>query len=132
MAYPDPAMERVTDGRQTRFATTDDVLRIAERTSGQELGWFFEVYLRQPALPRLIGERTGDALRLRWSLPEGLPDSLAFPMPVDVRVDGALRRVEVSREGVTVPLPRSEADVAVDPMGWLLKDEAGALDLQPK
>ena len=123
MAYPDPAMERVTDGRQARFATTDDFLRIAERTSGQELDWFFEVYLRQPALPRLIEERTGDALRLRWSLPEGLPDSLTFPMPVDVEIDGALRRVEVSREGVAVPLPQPEADVTVDPMRWVLRGE---------
>ena len=31
MAYPDPAMEKVTDGRQCRFATTDDFLHIAER-----------------------------------------------------------------------------------------------------
>ena len=56
-------------------------------------------------------------------MPEGLPDSLAFPMPVDVRVDGALRRVGVSREGATVPLPRPEADLAVDPRRWVLRGE---------
>ena len=123
MAYPDPAMERVTDGRQARFATTDDVRRIAERTSGRELGWFFEVYLRQPALPRLVAEQAENALQLRWHLPEGLPNDLDFPMPVDVQIDGERRRVEVTREGVAVSLPRPEADVTVDPLGWVLKSE---------
>src|SRR5690606_23925924 len=40
MAYPDPADERVTDGSQVRFATTDDFLEIAERVSGKDLDWF--------------------------------------------------------------------------------------------
>ena len=33
MAYLDPAMEKVRDGRQVRFANTDDFLAIAENTS---------------------------------------------------------------------------------------------------
>ncbi len=53
MAYPDPRMEKVTDGRQVRFASTDDFIRIVEEVSGRELDWFFEVYLRQPKLPVL-------------------------------------------------------------------------------
>ena len=57
MAYPDPRMEKVTNGKQVHFATTDDFLHIVEKESGADLDWFFEVYLRQPKLPKLITER---------------------------------------------------------------------------
>jgi aminopeptidase N len=47
MAYPDPRMEKVTNGKQVHFASTDDFLHIAENASGVDLDWFFELYLRQ-------------------------------------------------------------------------------------
>jgi aminopeptidase N len=121
MAYPEPALERVTDGGQVRFATTDDFLRIAESVSGQQLGWLFEVYLRQPELPRLVAERDGDRLSLSWQSPRGLP----FPMPVEVEVDGARRRVAVPASGATsIEVPRG-ARVVVDPEDWVLRANQG-------
>ncbi len=115
MAYPDPAMEKVTDGRQERFATTDDFLTIAEKDSGMRLGWFFEVYLRQPKLPRLVTEVSGNALSLRWDTPNGLP----FPMPVDVQVDGKVQRVPMPAGQATITF--SGAPPVVDPYGWVLR-----------
>src|SRR5689334_19067946 len=76
-AYPDPALEQVTDGKQCRFATTDELLAIAEKESGRKLGWFWELYLRQPKLPKLTGTIAGGELRLAWETPRDLP----FPMP---------------------------------------------------
>ena len=118
MAYPDPAMEKLTDGRQCRFATTDDFRRIAEQASGMELGWFFEVYLRQPELPRLVSEPAAGGVRLRWEVPGGLP----FPMPVEVAVGGETRRVNLKGGAVVVPLGSGQVPV-VDPDGWILKAE---------
>ncbi|HKS28885.1 MAG TPA: M1 family metallopeptidase [Pyrinomonadaceae bacterium] len=102
MAYPDPAMEKMKDGRQTRFATTDDFRRIAEEASGMELDWFFEVYLRQPKLPRLVQETSGNNVLLRWEVPNNLP----FPMPVDVDWGGttAPQRVEMKDGSATITL----------------------------
>jgi aminopeptidase N len=117
MAYPDPALERVSDGGQCRFATTDDFLHIVEEVSGRDLDWFFEVYLRQPKLPKLVTESTGGELRLRWEVPNGL----SFPMPVEVRVGGAIRRVEMPNGSATVPIGAGETP-AVDPRGWVLRD----------
>lgn len=116
MAYPDPKMEAVIDGGQCRYATTDDFLRIAEAASGKKLDWFFEVYLRQPALPRLVTEQTGDGVRLRWDVPDGL----AFPMPVEVKIGTATRRVEVPAEGVVIPAANGSMPV-IDPRGLLLR-----------
>ncbi|MEM6335045.1 MAG: M1 family metallopeptidase [Bacteroidota bacterium] len=114
MAYPDPAMEAITDGRQVRFATSDDVVNVAEAVTGRDLEWFFEVYLRQPALPKLAQERIGDVLALRWDVPGDRP----FPMPVDVVIDGATQRVELPAS-LTVP---AGAEVQVDPNVWILRD----------
>ncbi len=115
MAYPTVADE--TRPNPARFATTDDVLRTASAAAGRDMGWFFEVYLRQPALPRLVETRQGATLGLRWDVPGGLP----FPMPVDIEIDGAVRRVDVPAAGATVALPRADSRVAVDPSGWLLR-----------
>ena len=91
-AYPDPELEKSSDGRACRFATTDELLAIAEKESGRKLGWFWELYLRQPKLPKLVGTRVGDELQLAWETPKDMP----FPMPVEVRIRGqdAARRDE--------------------------------------
>ncbi len=115
MAYPDPAMEKITDGRQTRFATTDDFLQIAEQASGQPLDWFFEVYLRQPKLPQLVMNFDQGKLKLRWKVPDGL----SFPMPLDVRVDGQLKRLTITEQGTEVAI-RPDSKIDLDPENWVL------------
>jgi aminopeptidase N len=116
MAYPDPKMENVKDGRQFRFATTDDFRHIAEQISGMKLDWFFEVYLRQPALPHLVTETKGNTLVLRWDAPNGLK----FPMPVEVQVGGQTRRVEMNQNEATIPFEAGQTPV-VDPKSRILK-----------
>ncbi len=91
MAYPTPEMERITGGEQTRFVVTDDYLRIVNSISGLDVSWFFEVYLRQPDLPRIEVVRDGPEIELTWNVPYDLP----FPMRVDVEIDGARQRVEM-------------------------------------
>lgn len=116
MAYPEKRMETYSDGRQMRFATTDDFLRIAEQESGVKLGWFFEVYLRQPYLPELVTERKGNKLRLFWRTPRSLP----FPMPVDVRIGGRLRRLTFQNSVAETNIPEG-TEVVVDPEGWIFR-----------
>jgi aminopeptidase N len=89
MAYPDPALEQTTDGSACRFATTDEILALAEEHTGEELDWFFEVYLRGAELPVLAWEQQGDELVLAWTAPNGKP----FPMPVEVRLGDQYVRV---------------------------------------
>jgi aminopeptidase N len=118
MAYPDPAKEKLTDGSACRFATTDEIQGIAEKVSGEDLDWFFELYLRQPKLPMLVQKRRGDKLQLAWETPADLD----FPMPVQVRVGDELVRVEM--DGGKGELSVGEGtDVVVDPHTWILKEE---------
>ncbi|MBA2379989.1 MAG: M1 family peptidase, partial [Blastocatellia bacterium] len=116
MSYPTKEMETFTDGRQARFVNTDDFLTIAERESMRELDWFFEVYLRQPKLPRLLVNReTPGMLSLKWETPDGLP----FPMPVDVVANGKPMRVEMKDGKGSVKFSGTEP--VIDPDGWILK-----------
>jgi aminopeptidase N len=114
--YPTPKMEKITNGKQVQFVTTDDFLKIAERESGKKLDWFFELYLRQPKLPTLVSERQGNQLVLGWDTPGNMP----FPMPVEVKIGNEIRRVEMPNGRGMITLT-NEAAYLIDPNGWLLK-----------
>lgn len=116
MAYPTKEMETFTDGRQERLVNTDDFLTIAEQDSGMKLDWFFEVYLRQPKLPRLVTTKTGNTMSLRWETPNNLP----FPMPIDVVISGKTQRLEMKNGRATLSVPAG-TQPAIDPDGWVLK-----------
>jgi len=120
MAYPDPALERVADGRPCRFATTDDFITLVEELTGRKLDWFFEVYVRRAKLPRLVVTREPDQLVLRWETPDALP----FPMPVEVQIGDTRRRIPMPDGEAVVPLGELEAEPLIDPDLWILRDEA--------
>ncbi len=125
MAYPTKLMETYTDGRQERLVNTDDFLTIAEQESGMKLDWFFELYLRQPKLPKLVQEETysGDTsgyyLELRWET----PNNLRFPMPIDVIIDGNKVRVDMKEGKATIIPWRKGQILTIDPDGWVLKTQ---------
>lgn len=114
--YPTPAAERVTDGSQVRLVSTDEFVAHASRMARRDLKWFFDVYVRQPELPRLEVTRSGRTLRLRWKAPKGLP----FPMPIEVEVDGVTRRIPMPGGAATVRVA-PESRVAVDPGEWVFR-----------
>ncbi|MBO9712552.1 M1 family metallopeptidase [Sphingomonas sp.] len=99
-----------------RFATTNDYIRIANQVSGQDLGWFFDVYLREAALPKLVVTRTGDQLKLRWSTPHDKP----FPLPVEVQVGDSVRTVAMPGGTATLTAP-TDVHIVVDPASRILK-----------
>ena len=115
MAYPTPESEKWADGRALRLVTTDDYVNIASKEAGQDLRWFFEVYVRQAKLPTLRTEASNGVLRLEWVVPGNLP----FPMPVDVVVDG--KTVRVAMTGGHASVSYSGAEPVIDPNGWVLR-----------
>ena len=118
MAYPDPALESVTDGCACRFVTTDDFLHLTETVAGQELDWFFEVYTRQPALPRLVTRQSDGVLELEWETPDDLP----FPMPVEVQLGDEIQRVTMTGGRGSTALSEGVEPV-IDPNKWILREE---------
>ena len=120
MAYPTKLMETYTDGRQERLVNTDDFLIIAEADSGMKLDWFFEMYLRQPKLPRLgtsgSGSGSSGVMTLSWETPNNMP----FPMPIDVVINGKTQRVEMKDGKATIHLNGMTPPI-IDPDGWVLR-----------
>ena len=94
-------MEKVTDGSQCRFATTDEFLEIAEAVSDRELGWFWEVYFRQASLPVLKAEIKNNVLFLEWKIENDLP----FSVPVEVKFGNEVVKVEMREGAGSVNIP---------------------------
>ena len=82
-----------------------------------DLDWFFELYLRQPKLPKLVNTVSGNTLNLSWETPNNLP----FPMPIDVEINGKTQRVEM-KDGKAAINFTGTAPV-VDPKGWVLQTQ---------
>ncbi|MEQ8764491.1 MAG: M1 family peptidase, partial [Planctomycetota bacterium] len=117
MAYPTEEIAATRDGSACRFARTVDYHNLVEEITGQDLDWFFEVYVRQPDLPELVSERDGDTVRVRWKTPGDLP----FPMPVEVKIGGKVQKLGLSTDQPwEVTLPEG-TDLELDPTGWILK-----------
>jgi aminopeptidase N len=101
---------------QPRFATTPEYIGIVNQVTGRDMTWFFDVYLREAALPELLQTREGGRLTLKWKTPSDRP----FPLPVEVEVDGKIETVAMAdgTGGIAVP---ADAHIVVDPNARILK-----------
>lgn len=116
MTYPNPEMEATSDGSACRFVQTSDFIKICEEESGLNLSWFFDVYVRQAALPVLEKTIENNVMFLRWKTPDQRP----FPMPISIKAGKEWKRIEIPLKGISVPFDGKEAPL-VDPEGWVLK-----------
>jgi len=99
-----------------QFGTTQGFLQITNRVTGKDYKWFFDVYLYQAALPKVIATRENGLLKVRWEVPGNLP----FPMPLDVRVDGRLVTLPMSNGAGETPAD-ARAGVTIDPSSKILR-----------
>ncbi|MBD8676948.1 M1 family metallopeptidase [Sphingomonas sp. CFBP 13720] len=99
-----------------RFGTTRDFTEAVKQESGRDLDWFFDVYLRQAALPDLIETRDADTLTLRWKVTGGG----AFPLPIEIEIDGVVRTLPMIDGTSSIPVAR-DAHVVIDPMARVLR-----------
>ncbi len=108
-----------------RFGTTPEFEANVAAVTGQDYRWFFDVYLRQAALPELVEQRRGDTLALEWKAPGGG----AFPLPVEVRVGAQRHTVAMTGGRGTLAIPAG-AHVVVDPHARLLKRSRAVEEMQ--
>jgi aminopeptidase N len=113
-AYPDPEMEKATDGSQCRLATTDEFLEIAEKVSGKKLDWYFEAYFRQASLPKLITEKNGNKFLLKWEV----ENNIDFILPIEVSVNGIIQKVDMKKGSAEIEVTE-DAKIIVDPKNWI-------------
>ncbi|MDP3404857.1 MAG: M1 family metallopeptidase [Brevundimonas sp.] len=99
-----------------RLGSTREMNDIVNQVTGENYDWFFNGYLYQAALPVLEQTREGDRLTLAWTTGDGG----AFPMPVEVDVDGRLQTVLMPGNRATVTVPAG-ATLLIDPGNKLLR-----------
>lgn len=109
-----------------RFTSTAEFETLMNAAAGRDLSWFFDVYLREAALPELIQTRNGDSLTLQWKT----PGARAFPLPVEIAVNGETRKLAMAGGGETIIVPAS-AHVVIDPMARILR-RSTAIDAMQK
>lgn len=114
-AYPTAESENVTDGRHTRHASTNEFISHIEYYYPVDLSWFYEVYLRQAELPELVVNRSRRNLELYWNSPV----DASFEMPLEISVNGEIRKVELSNIPKQIRIGR-RAEIEIDPSGWIL------------
>ena len=108
-------------------ALSSDLQRVMERSSGRDLGWFFEQWLRRPGYPQVETfvrwDDTERALELRIVQLQRWP---AFRFPLRIAVEGedfALARtiwVDERESRFSWPIPARPNGVIVDPENDLL------------
>lgn len=101
---------------EPRYGSTLEYERIVRKITGRDYRWFFDVYLRQAALPELVEEQNDEGLGLTWKTPSHLP----FPMPIEVSVDGRIERLEMAHGKGNLAISR-QAHVVIDPHHRVLK-----------
>ena len=105
---------------------TQDFRAILEEMTGKDLGWFFDAYFHQAALPELLAVRDGTDLLLAWQSPSELP----FAMPVEVRVGDSIHRVPMTGGHGRITLGSEEAHYLLDPANRVLKHDAAVEEWQ--
>ena len=124
MCYSDPYAREDDSGGAVHFFTTDDYVALVEAETGQELDWFFELYIRQPELPELVVDRRAENVyHLSWKT----PGDMKFPMPVEVFIGGVPRRIEIPMDGNEVTVPPGSS-VEIDPFDRILRKNNHSLD----
>jgi len=113
---PDPRPGTGPGQFAPRYGTTREFIALAERHSGRDLGWFFQAYLYQAALPELTATRSGDTLQLAWKTGNDTP----FPMPVEVRVGERLVQLPMPEGRGAIDLPAG-ATFTLDPHSKVLR-----------
>ncbi len=101
---------------QPRYSNTAEYQHYVEQVTGSDYRWFFDVYLRQAALPDLIEARDGGKLMLTWKVPGNLP----FPMPVEVQIDGRTVQLAMTGGSDTIAVAPG-AHVVLDPNSRILR-----------
>lgn len=99
-----------------RYSSTAEYQDIVRQVTGKDYGWFFDVYLRQAALPELVATPNGDQLDLVWKTPGNLP----FPMPIEVLVGDAVRTVAMPGGHASIAVPAG-THVVIDPGSKVLR-----------
>jgi aminopeptidase N len=110
-------------------ATSEDLRKVMEKQSGQDLGWFFQQWLKRPGSPVVEGNWRYDATakKVVVELTQKQPgDPYRLPLEIGLTRDGVaapkVTRVEFTKAAQTFEIDADTEPTAVtlDPNTWVL------------
>ena len=116
---------------QNGLATSKDLQRVFEETSGQELEWFFAQWLHWPTVPALEGSWSWNDAEKKVVIQltqtqKGKPFRL--PLEVGLVTEGnvvpRIERIELTQAShrFEIAADRAPSDVVLDPNTWMLME----------
>lgn len=120
-AYPTKEVAAMTNGNQVRFVDTEDFVKLCSEIAGEDLGWWFEVYVRTGGLPRIEHQLVDGVLHLKWVTPKNLPFSMTIPVSIG-GTEYAVRMPDGKAE-----MKIGNAEYKIDPSKRLLMAKARKL-----
>ncbi|MDT0595320.1 M1 family metallopeptidase [Glaciecola petra] len=99
------------------IANTQDFLKIVNRVTGQDYTWFFDVYLYQASLPKVVKEQSEGRVLLSWQI----ENDKYFPMPLDISLNGKVLTLDLSTQ-VNIEVGPFDK-LIIDPSSKVLKEE---------
>jgi aminopeptidase N len=106
------------------FKNSADFVNIVNKVTGKDLSWFFDVYLYQAELPKLVVNRTDDKITLQWQIENNKP----FYMPVEIQINGKVTTLDLATP-VTLTIDKMDV-IIVDPNSKILKYDQHIVDYQ--
>jgi aminopeptidase N len=111
-------------------ASTDDLRRVMEETSGVDLGWFFQQWLFRAGSPAVAGEwkYNPGTKKIEIDLSQTQPgEPYRLPLEVAVTVNGAspaIQHIECTAKNqkFEIASDREPSTVELDPNVWVLMD----------
>ncbi|MBU2918053.1 M1 family metallopeptidase [Psychrosphaera sp. F3M07] len=106
------------------FKNSADFVNIVNTITGKDMSWFFDVYLYQADLPKLVVDRKDDAITVLWEIENNKP----FHMPVELSINGKITTLDLTKP---VKLAINKMDVVIlDPNSKILKYDQHIVDFQ--
>lgn len=106
-------------------ASTADFEKVMEESSGADLGWFFQQWLYRAGSPEVEGAwrynpQTG---KLELNVIQRQPGAV-YRLPMEVAVDSAIARIEMTakQQRFELDAPKAPAAVVLDPGTRVLMD----------
>jgi aminopeptidase N len=115
MAYPDKTLELVTNGKQCRFATTDEFFSIVNKVSGQDLDWFKDIYIKNASLPELSIIENKKGIVLKWIVKK----DMNFPMPLEIKTKKGITKIHFKNGLAQLNFGKRDL-IEIDPNKWVL------------
>jgi aminopeptidase N len=106
------------------FRNTGDFLSIVNKITGKDMSWFFDVYIYQSELPRLVVDRGDDSISIAWQIENNKP----FPMPVEIQINGVTSTLNLT-DSIVFPINNKDV-IIVDPASKILKYDQHIVDYQ--